>query len=163
MGNVYIIHFARNMVNNYLDAYTLSDPTVKKSFERLLQTWKNGMPGGQPVFSRHVIEPIERSILYIREKTPTSNNPNIHVNPHFLKDQPSPIRDPRSHVKQENTVPPKIASPQSSSSALLTQLQSMLPNSMPNNYPLNDPITQIIGQVSIIIIINSLFLTKKIG
>lgn len=84
------------MVNNYLDAYTLSDPTVRKSFERLLQTWKNGMPGGQPVFSRHVIESIERSIMYIREKTPTSryphpkpspqpNNPAIHVNPNFLK------------------------------------------------------------------------------
>lgn len=84
------------MVNNYLDAYTLSDPSVRKSFERLLQTWKNGMPGGQPVFSRHVIESIERSIRYIREKTPgsrknhskpppPSNNPAIHVNPNFLK------------------------------------------------------------------------------
>lgn len=97
------------MVNVFLDAYTLTDPTVRKSFERLLQTWKNGMPGGQPVFPRHIIEPIERSINYIREKTPTSRYPHappkhtgspanrsspsnaaaaaaagIHVNPNFI-------------------------------------------------------------------------------
>lgn len=95
------------MVNVFLDAYTLTDPTVRKSFERLLQTWKNGMPGGHPVFPRHIIEPIERSIIYIREKTPTSRYPHppehtgspssstslnkpspssagIHVNPNFL-------------------------------------------------------------------------------
>jgi pre-mRNA cleavage complex 2 protein Pcf11 len=97
------------MVNVFLDAYTLTDTTVRKSFERLLQTWKNGMPGGLPVFPRHVIEPIERSIIYIREKTPTSrypphnnnitttttnasrfnkppvNNTGIHVNPNFIQ------------------------------------------------------------------------------
>ncbi|KAI8636762.1 hypothetical protein BD408DRAFT_406935 [Parasitella parasitica] len=70
------------------------------------------MPGGNPVFPRHIIEPIERSIIYIREKTPTSRYPHppkqstaaaaaaaasppsskpspssaagIHVNPNFL-------------------------------------------------------------------------------
>lgn len=95
------------MVNVFLDAYTLTDPSVRKSFERLLQTWKNGMPGGHPVFPRHIIEPIERSIIYIREKTPTSrylhsskhtglpsssvplhkpspSSAGIHVNPNFL-------------------------------------------------------------------------------
>jgi pre-mRNA cleavage complex 2 protein Pcf11 len=100
------------MVNVFLDAYTLTDSTVRKSFERLLQTWKNGMPGGQAVFPRHIIESIERSINYIREKTPTSssryppshnnnstttstndsrfnkppvNNTGIHVNPNFIQ------------------------------------------------------------------------------
>lgn len=98
------------MVNVFLDAYTLTDSTVKKSFERLLQTWKNGMPGGHPVFPRHIIESIERSILYMREKASphsrypphnntssslphinnnnsnNNNNPNsaIHVNPNFV-------------------------------------------------------------------------------
>ncbi|OAD09225.1 hypothetical protein MUCCIDRAFT_136583 [Mucor lusitanicus CBS 277.49] len=76
VGGVYITNFSRNMVNVFLDAYTLTDPTVRKSFERLLQTWKNGMPGGHPVFPRHIIEPIERSIMYIREKTPTSRYPH---------------------------------------------------------------------------------------
>lgn len=109
VGGSYITNFARNMVNVFLDAYTLTDATVKKSFERLLQTWKNGMPGGNPVFPRHIIESIERSIVYIREKAPNpryphnnsstpslphnnnnsssnNNNPNsaIHVNPNFV-------------------------------------------------------------------------------
>lgn len=101
------------MVNVFLDAYTLTDPTVRKSFERLLQTWKNGMPGGHPVFPRHIIEPIERSIMYIREKTPTSRYPHapppkhagspvnrpspsnaaaagIHVNPNFINKVSAP-------------------------------------------------------------------------
>ncbi|KAG1058442.1 hypothetical protein G6F42_028671 [Rhizopus arrhizus] len=77
------------------------------------------MPGGHPVFPRHIIEPIERSIIYIREKTPTSRYPHppkhtgspsnrpspstaatattttttaaagIHVNPNFLNKRPS--------------------------------------------------------------------------
>ncbi|KAI9481275.1 MAG: hypothetical protein EXX96DRAFT_595146 [Benjaminiella poitrasii] len=153
VGGVYISHFARNIVNVFLDAYTLVDPTIRKSFERLLQTWKNGLPGGQPVFSRHVIESIERSVMYIHEKTPTSkyphlpttnsannkmspspqhmNNPSIHVNPNFIhKEQriinPNNPRDPRNRSPQvsEKTIPPLPMSP---SSNLLSQLQSMLP------------------------------------
>lgn len=68
------------MVNVFLDAYTLTDSAVRKSFERLLQTWKNGMPGGHAVFPRHIIEPIERSIQYIHEKTPVSRYPPSHNN-----------------------------------------------------------------------------------
>lgn len=91
VGGTFITNFARNMVNVFLDAYTLTDTNVRKSFERLLQTWKNGMPGGNPVFPRHIIEQIERSIVYIREKStsaryPSSNNnaKAIHVNPNFV-------------------------------------------------------------------------------
>lgn len=80
------------MVNTFLDAYTLSDANVRRSFERLLQTWKNGLPGGRPVFPRHIIEPIERSIMYIREKQGNQQQQqqqqqpiNIHVNPNFVK------------------------------------------------------------------------------
>lgn len=78
------------MVNVFLDAYTLTDPTVRKSFERLLQTWKNGMPGGHPVFPRHIIEPIERSIIYIREKTPTSRYPHPPKHTGSPSNRPSP-------------------------------------------------------------------------
>jgi hypothetical protein len=77
------------MVNVFLDAYTLTEPSTRKSFEKLLHTWKNGMPGGAPVFPRHIIEKIERSVQYIREKTPStryqpSSNQQIHVNPNFV-------------------------------------------------------------------------------
>lgn len=93
VGGTFITNFARNMVTVFLDAYTLTDNTVRKSFERLLQTWKNGMPGGNPVFPRHIIESIERSIIYIREKSlnnsltyqnNVNNNKAIHVNPNFV-------------------------------------------------------------------------------
>ncbi|CAO3641527.1 unnamed protein product [Mucor fragilis] len=167
------------MVNVFLDAYTLTDPTVRKSFERLLQTWKNGMPGGQPVFPRHIIEPIERSINYIREKTPTSRYPHappkhtgspanrsspsnaaaaaaagIHVNPNFINKEPHRAsRDPRNRSPQ---ITEKHPTPMSSSS-LLDQLQSMLPmrNTVSSTANLlttnNDPVTQIISQIKAIL------------
>ncbi|KAG0771158.1 hypothetical protein G6F22_016732 [Rhizopus arrhizus] len=97
VGGIYITIFGRNMVNVFLDAYTLSEPSVRERFERLLQTWKNGMPGGRPVFPRHVIEPIEKSIIYIREKQAKQSN-NIHVNPNFVnkdKHLQANSRDPR--------------------------------------------------------------------
>ncbi|OAD78619.1 hypothetical protein PHYBLDRAFT_94358, partial [Phycomyces blakesleeanus NRRL 1555(-)] len=62
VGGPFISHFARNIGSIYLDAYTLTDPQMRRSFERVLQTWKNGMPAGGPVFARHVIEPIERAL-----------------------------------------------------------------------------------------------------
>lgn len=72
---------------------------TRRSSERLLQTWKNGMPNGTPVFSRHLIESMERSIQYIQQnqypgqkltqphphphpQQPMSNPP-VHINPHF--------------------------------------------------------------------------------
>ena len=91
MGGPFITNFARNMVTVFLDAYTLTDTGVRERFERLLQTWKNGMPGGNPVFPRHIVESIERSIIYIREKNQPSRYTNsntstkaIHVNPNFV-------------------------------------------------------------------------------
>ncbi|RCH82844.1 hypothetical protein CU098_000588, partial [Rhizopus stolonifer] len=174
VGGIYISYFSRNMVNVFLDAYTLTDTTVRKSFERLLQTWKNGMPGGQPVFPRHVIEPIERSIVYIREKTPTSKYPHppnkpsqghkgssnmvnsIHVNPNFVhKDQRAnfasnnnnnnSVRDPRNRSPQITETPPI-----SMSNPILSQLQSILP-STPVQQSTNDPVTQIISQIKAIL------------
>ncbi|KAL9536870.1 hypothetical protein MBANPS3_012299 [Mucor bainieri] len=175
VGGVYITNFSRNMVNVFLDAYTLTDPTVRKSFERLLQTWKNGMPGGHPVFPRHIIEPIERSIMYIREKTPASRYPHappkhtsspvnrpspsnaaagIHVNPNFVNKEPHRAsRDPRNRSPQ---ITEKHSVPMSSSS-LLDQLQSMLPmrNTMNSTANLlttnNDPVAQIISQIKAIL------------
>ncbi|KAL1934731.1 hypothetical protein VTP01DRAFT_6913 [Rhizomucor pusillus] len=118
IGGVYIAHFARNITQVFLDAYKVTDPQTRRSFERLLQTWKNGMPNGAPVFPRHVIEPIERSIHYIRQNQPqqyqhqqprhhpnyasypqvphqvaSSRNQQIHVNPNFM---PVRERDPRA-------------------------------------------------------------------
>lgn len=109
IGGVYIAHFARNITQVFLDAYKVTDLQTRRSFERLLQTWKNGMPNGAPVFPRHVIEPIERSIHYIRQNQPqqyqhqqprhhpnyasypqvphqvaSSRNQQIHVNPNFM-------------------------------------------------------------------------------
>ncbi|GAA5814611.1 hypothetical protein MFLAVUS_008110 [Mucor flavus] len=92
VGGSFITNFARNMVSIFLDAYTLTDASVRKSFERLLQTWKNGMPGGNPVFPRHIIESIERSIVYIREKNPSRYPPptsSHHNNHHHNNSSPS--------------------------------------------------------------------------
>ncbi|KAK4512022.1 DRAP deaminase [Mucor velutinosus] len=177
VGGVYITNFSRNMVNVFLDAYALTDPTVRKSFERLLQTWKNGMPGGHPVFPRHIIEPIERSIMYIREKTPSSRHPHappkhtgspvnrpspsnaaaaagIHVNPNFINKESHRVsRDPRNRSPQ---ITEKHPAPMSSSS-LLDQLQSLLPKSNTVNSTANllttnnDPVTQIISQIKAIL------------
>ncbi|KAG0750459.1 hypothetical protein G6F57_004437 [Rhizopus arrhizus] len=134
VGGIYITIFGRNMVNVFLDAYTLSEPSVRERFERLLQTWKNGMPGGRPVFPRHVIEPIEKSIIYIREKQAKQSN-NIHVNPNFVnkdKHLQANSRDPRykttipsvttttQQTKQETLSP-------SSTASILAQIQSILP------------------------------------
>ncbi|KAG2201273.1 hypothetical protein INT47_006776, partial [Mucor saturninus] len=175
VGGSYITNFARNMVNVFLDAYTLTDSTVKKSFERLLQTWKNGMPGGHPVFPRHIIESIERSIVYIREKASphpryphnntsspslshnnnnnsnNNNNPNsaaIHVNPNFVNKEPRiSARDPRNRSPQ---IIPSDKAP-STSSSLLSQLQSMLPSPQTTSLSTTDPISQIIDQIKAIL------------
>ncbi|KAI8968386.1 hypothetical protein BDF20DRAFT_916922 [Mycotypha africana] len=173
IGGVYIVYFGRNMVNLFLDAYTLADPTVRRSFERLLQTWKNGMPGGQPVFSRNVIESIERSIIYIREKTPISRYPHhpshpntttknkyssphvtnssIHVNPNFIKDQHHRLgantsRDPR--MKSSLAAPHAASAGDNASLQLLSQLQSMLPSSQQT---INSPLSNATPQANILI------------
>lgn len=70
VGEPYIQLFARNIVSVFLDAYTLAELSTRRSFERLLQTWKNGMPDGRPVFSRSVIEPIERAVRYVQQQSP---------------------------------------------------------------------------------------------
>lgn len=67
VGGIYIAVFGRNIVDTFLGAYNLSDPIVREKFEKLLHTWKNGLPGGRPVFPWHVIEPIEKSIAYIKK------------------------------------------------------------------------------------------------
>lgn len=92
VGGTFITNFGRNMVTVFLDAYTLVDTTVRGKFERLLQTWKNGMPGGNAVFPRHTIESIERSINYIREKTPTSRYP--HLPPSSSSSLNKPVHSP---------------------------------------------------------------------
>ncbi|ORE11595.1 hypothetical protein BCV72DRAFT_94803 [Rhizopus microsporus var. microsporus] len=144
VGGVYISIFGRNMVNTFLDAYTLSDANVRKSFERLLQTWKNGLPGGRPVFPRHIIEPIERSIMYIREKQANQQQQqqqsiNIHVNPNFVKKDPrlqSNNRDPRlknATPPQQQATKPESSMLSTTTANLLSQLQSILPQQSPMN------------------------------
>lgn len=68
-----------------MDTYTLVDLNTRKSFERLLQTWKNGMPNGTPVFARHLIDSIERAVKFIHRRQsptqqPTSASPVIPTN-----------------------------------------------------------------------------------
>ncbi|KAI9254250.1 hypothetical protein BY458DRAFT_558860 [Sporodiniella umbellata] len=130
VGGIYIAIFGRNMVSVFLDAYNLSEPTAKQKFERLLQTWKNGMPGGRPVFARHIIEPIEKNIHYLREKQAKQEqiaSNNIHVNPNFInkdKQLQAHSRDPRTKsaapVKQESVSSPSISN-------ILSQLKIILP------------------------------------
>ncbi|KAG0184768.1 hypothetical protein DFQ28_010531 [Apophysomyces sp. BC1034] len=119
VGEVYVNHFARNIVSIFLDAYTLTEPHTRRNFERLLQTWKNGMPNGGPVFARHIIESIERALNYMRERSQPSSSPHhqqrqigvsarnqqIHVNPSFVKNQRE-SRDPRGRPRfpKERTV-----------------------------------------------------------
>lgn len=169
VGGVYISIFGRSMVNVFLDAYTLTDLAARERFERLLQTWKNGLPGGRPVFPRHVIEPIEKSIVFIREKQAKQHLPgNIHVNPKFVnKDIRSQVnnRDPRNR-----NVPPALPLKQetsltSSTADLLAQIQSAFPpaqNYQSQNPPVlkptplaspitNNPINQIVGQIKAIL------------
>ncbi|CAO3649943.1 unnamed protein product [Mucor hiemalis] len=144
------------MVTVFLDAYTLTDNTVRKSFERLLQTWKNGMPGGNPVFPRHIIESIERSIIYIREKSlnnsltyqnNVNNNKAIHVNPNFVNKEPRiNTRDPRNRSPQVNAAKTTV-----SSTSLLSQLQSMLPATQTTHISNNDPVSQIVSQIKAIL------------
>ncbi|KAG1043483.1 hypothetical protein G6F43_011645 [Rhizopus delemar] len=124
------------MVDTFLGAYNLSDPIVREKFERLLLTWKNGLPGGRPVFPRHVIEPIEKSIAYIQEKQPK----NIHVNPNFLnKDQRFQTvvntRDPRYKNINPALQVNKIDNLSSSTTNLLAQIQSVLPQKTVINRP----------------------------
>jgi pre-mRNA cleavage complex 2 protein Pcf11 len=97
VGGSFITNFARNMVTVFLDAYTLVDRNVRERFERLLQTWKNGMPGGNPVFPRHIIESIERAIIYIREKTPTSRYPHLPPSTSPSAPHNKPISSPNSN------------------------------------------------------------------
>lgn len=157
VGGVYITIFGRNMVNAFLDAYTLSEPSAKERFERLLQTWKNGMPNGRPVFARHIIEPIEKSIAYLREKQADEQqnaSNSIHVNPKFInkgKHLQARNRDPRTYsvspvrpsqtVKQESTSTSSMAS-------VLSQLKSILPYQQQSTQtyqtnPLNMPLSQL--------------------
>ncbi|KAI9258979.1 hypothetical protein BDA99DRAFT_484022 [Phascolomyces articulosus] len=75
VGGVYIEHFGRDIASTFLDAYTVTDPNTRKSFERLLHTWKNGMPNGAPVFSRQIIESIERPLNYIRSRNQGGASP----------------------------------------------------------------------------------------
>ncbi|KAI8882083.1 hypothetical protein K501DRAFT_286051 [Backusella circina FSU 941] len=175
VGGVYLSHFGRNMVNVFLDAYTLTEPSTRKSFEKLLHTWKNGMPGGAPVFPRHIIEKIERSVQYIREKTPSnryqqSSNQQIHVNPNFVaKDPRLSVRDPRNRPQshspqipdkssqqqqQPQAQPPKPQTQQQQTQQLLTSLQSILPTMTPpvtttttTGALQGNAVSQLIGQI----------------
>jgi pre-mRNA cleavage complex 2 protein Pcf11 len=86
VGEPYIQLFARNIASLFLESYARAEVSTRRSFERLLQTWKNGMPDGRPVFSRSVLEPIERSVKYLQEQSPQQQRqpppqqaPNIMV------------------------------------------------------------------------------------
>lgn len=80
VGEPYLQLFARNIVSVFLDAYTLAEFSTRRSFERLLQTWKNGMPDGRPVFSRSVIEPIERAVRYVQQQSSQQQQHQQHSN-----------------------------------------------------------------------------------
>ncbi|CAO3584453.1 unnamed protein product [Absidia cylindrospora] len=111
VGGPYITYFARNIVSLFMDTYTLVDLPTRKSFERLLQTWKTGMPNGNPVFARHLTEAIERAVNFIQQSQSHS--------PHQLPQQAnaSPVvpmniksRDPRNRAKM-NPNGPQITTP----------------------------------------------------
>lgn len=82
IGGPYLQQFAKIIVNAFLNAYHVSDLTVKGKFERVLQTWKNGMPGGHPVFPSYIIESIENNI---RPKPVPHQTPSSRINTNTLK------------------------------------------------------------------------------
>ena len=81
MGGVYLECFGRDIASTFLDAYTVTDVNGRRSFERLLHTWKNGMPNGAPVFSRQIIESIERPLNYIRSRHQGASPQQQHLQP----------------------------------------------------------------------------------
>ncbi|KAG2219580.1 hypothetical protein INT45_002538 [Circinella minor] len=91
VGGVYLECFGRDIASTFLDAYTVTDVNVRRSFERLLHTWKNGMPNGAPVFSRQIIESIERPLNYIRSRnqgvSPQQQPQQPHHQPHHQQSQ----------------------------------------------------------------------------
>lgn len=78
------------------------DLNTRRSSERLLQTWKNGMPNGTPVFSRHLIESMERSIQYIQHSQfPGQKQPPLPQQqppPHHHQPQPMANPSPSMHI-----------------------------------------------------------------
>ncbi|KAF7723319.1 hypothetical protein EC973_002116 [Apophysomyces ossiformis] len=152
VGEVYVNHFARNIVSIFLDAYTRTEPHTRRNFERLLQTWKNGMPNGGPVFARHIIESIERALNYMREQSQSSSTPHqqqrqmgvsprnqqIHVNPSFVKNQRE-NRDPRGRPRfaKERTGERQFVNPP------ISQVSPQIPTpvqTMPISPPASAPI-----------------------
>jgi len=52
-----------------MDAYTLVDPSTRKSMEAMLKTWKEPIPGSmenRPVFPIDVVKPIENALIKAR-------------------------------------------------------------------------------------------------
>ncbi|KAI9305114.1 hypothetical protein BJ944DRAFT_249314 [Cunninghamella echinulata] len=163
VGGPYPSNFARNIVALFLDTYNLVDLNTRRSSERLLQTWKNGMPNGTPVFSRHLIESMERSIQYIQhsqfpgqkqpplpqqqppphhhQPQPMANpSPSMHINPNFT----AKARDPRNRSKVESNTPP-IPPNQVYSTPPLQQTLS--PQPPPQSIQTPDNINQLLGQL----------------
>ncbi|KAI9264838.1 hypothetical protein BY458DRAFT_490932 [Sporodiniella umbellata] len=134
VGGVYLAIFARTMVNGFLDAYTLTDPSAQERLERLLQTWKHGLPGGRPVFPRHVLEPIEKSIRFIREKqTKRFSSNTIHVNPNFINNslgpptQASSTKELLAQIQHLLPPEPSKSTPPLSLDQIVRQIQAILP------------------------------------
>ncbi|ORX56382.1 hypothetical protein DM01DRAFT_1303896 [Hesseltinella vesiculosa] len=149
VGGTYITHFSRNIVSVFVDAYSLVDLQTQASFERLLQTWKNGLPNGGPVFARHLIESMERSVQFVRQKTnrapanayqpppmphqqrppmPHQQPPHMphRQSPHMPHQQPPTALDPRQP-------PPNTLAPP--------------PFQQPKPQPTPPPATAFIGQI----------------
>ncbi|RUP42933.1 hypothetical protein BC936DRAFT_137876 [Jimgerdemannia flammicorona] len=98
VGGNYINLFSRNIVSTFLDAYTLVDGPTRHSFERLLQTWKSGLPNGAPVFGRHVIETIERALGYGRQR----GGPQHHGQQAYHHQQQQQQQQPQPQQQQQN-------------------------------------------------------------
>ncbi|KAI8576146.1 hypothetical protein K450DRAFT_258229 [Umbelopsis ramanniana AG] len=149
VGEPYIQLFARNIASLFLESYTRAEVSTRRSFERLLQTWKNGMPDGRPVFSRSVLEPIERSVRYLQQQSPQQQHqPPSQQGPNIMRDprqryaaSPSQSQYPSSGISpsQQQTLP---TAPQPD---VMSTLQSIL--SPANGNSGGDPTTQILVQL----------------
>ncbi|KAI9286316.1 hypothetical protein BC943DRAFT_342727 [Umbelopsis sp. AD052] len=149
VGEPYIQLFARNIASLFLESYTRAEVSTRRSFERLLQTWKNGMPDGRPVFSRSVLEPVERSVRYLQQQSPQQHQqPPPQQSPNIMRDprqrysaSPSQSQYPSSGMSPSQQQPSSTA-PQPD---VMSTLQSIL--SPANGNSGGDPTTQILVQL----------------
>ncbi|OZJ05287.1 hypothetical protein BZG36_01956 [Bifiguratus adelaidae] len=112
VGQPYLQLFARNIVSTFLDTYAVADAPTRERLERLEGTWRNGLPDGSPVFARHLLESIEKTIALerqrIRGRIGGSLNANHNVAPNNRGRIPHQGLPPRSQAAHTSYRSPQM-------------------------------------------------------